>query len=90
MITSCSQVFINSLFFLGKTLQVTYYSKLTHEDIILSWNWTSDMPLECTSHYVKIRCYINITQFVGPKDWSDWSPVAEVPGTFVPLPPHGL
>ncbi|KAM6035223.1 leukemia inhibitory factor receptor-like isoform 2-T6 [Theristicus caerulescens] len=60
--------------------QVTYYSKLTHEDVILSWNWTSDMPLECTSHYVKIRCYVNVTQFVGPKDWSDWSPVEEVPG----------
>ncbi|KAM4640034.1 leukemia inhibitory factor receptor [Amazona ochrocephala] len=63
-----------------KVTQVTYYSKLTHEDIILSWNWTSDMPLECTSHYVKIRCYINVTQFVGPKDWSEWSPVGEVPG----------
>ncbi|NXD55510.1 LIFR factor, partial [Corvus moneduloides] len=60
--------------------QVTYYSKLTHEDIILSWNWTSDMPLECTSHYVKIRCYINATQFVGPKDWSDWSPAEVIPG----------
>ncbi|NXX84322.1 LIFR factor, partial [Urocolius indicus] len=63
-----------------KVTQVTYYSKLTHEDIILSWNWTSDMPLECTSHYVKIRCYVNVTQFVGPKEWSDWSPVKEVPG----------
>nr|XP_009477633.1 PREDICTED: leukemia inhibitory factor receptor [Pelecanus crispus] len=63
-----------------KVTQATYYSKLTHEDIILSWNWTSDMPLECTSHYVKIRCYINVTQFVGPKDWSAWSPVEKVPG----------
>ncbi|XP_033928668.1 leukemia inhibitory factor receptor [Melopsittacus undulatus] len=63
-----------------KVTQVTYYSKLTHEDTILSWNWTSDMPLECTSHYVKIRCYINATQFAGPKDWSEWSPIGEVPG----------
>ncbi|NXL34955.1 LIFR factor, partial [Glaucidium brasilianum] len=63
-----------------KVTQVTYYSKLTHEDVIHSWNWTSDMPLECTSHYVKIRCYINVTQFVGPKDWSDWSPIEEIPG----------
>ncbi|XP_069736180.1 leukemia inhibitory factor receptor [Phaenicophaeus curvirostris] len=63
-----------------KVIQVMYYSKLTHEDIIHSWNWTSDMPLECTSHYVKIRCYINVAQFVGPKDWSDWSPVEEIPG----------
>ncbi|NXH15782.1 LIFR factor, partial [Bucco capensis] len=60
--------------------QITYYSKLTHEDNILSWNWTSDIPLECTSHYVKIRCYINVTYFAGPKDWSDWSPVEEVRG----------
>ncbi|NXT69479.1 LIFR factor, partial [Chaetops frenatus] len=60
--------------------QVTYYSELTHEDIILSWNWVSDMPLECTSHYVKIRCYINATHFVGPKDWSDWSPAEVIPG----------
>ncbi|KFP75207.1 PREDICTED: leukemia inhibitory factor receptor, partial [Acanthisitta chloris] len=60
--------------------QATYYSKLTREDVILSWNWTSDMPLECTSHYVKIRCYINVTQFVGLKDWSDWSPVEVIPG----------
>uniref|UniRef100_A0A6G1RH20 Leukemia inhibitory factor receptor alpha n=1 Tax=Hypotaenidia okinawae TaxID=2861861 RepID=A0A6G1RH20_9GRUI len=59
--------------------QVTYYSKLTHEDVILDWNWTSDMPLECTSHYVKIRCYINVTEF-SLKDWSDWSPLQEVPG----------
>uniref|UniRef100_U3IIJ1 Leukemia inhibitory factor receptor n=1 Tax=Anas platyrhynchos platyrhynchos TaxID=8840 RepID=U3IIJ1_ANAPP len=66
-----------------KVTEVTYYSKLTHEDIILSWNWTSDMPLECTSHYVKIRCFINITQFVGHKDWSDWSPVEVSPGIGV-------
>uniref|UniRef100_A0A8C9F713 Leukemia inhibitory factor receptor n=1 Tax=Pavo cristatus TaxID=9049 RepID=A0A8C9F713_PAVCR len=58
----------------------SYNSKLTHEDIIHSWNWKSDMPLECTSHYVRIRHYINITQFDGHKDWSDWSPVEVVPG----------
>ncbi|XP_009875293.1 PREDICTED: leukemia inhibitory factor receptor-like, partial [Apaloderma vittatum] len=63
-----------------KVTQVIYYSKLTREDVILSWNWTSDMPLECTSHYVKIRSYINVTQFVGPKDWSDWSAIEVVPG----------
>ncbi|NXD09085.1 LIFR factor, partial [Nothocercus nigrocapillus] len=63
-----------------KVTQVIYHSKLTHENIILSWNWTSDMPLECTSHYAKIRSYINITDFVGHKDWSDWSPAEKVPG----------
>ncbi|XP_072215228.1 leukemia inhibitory factor receptor-like [Excalfactoria chinensis] len=58
----------------------SYSSKLTHEDVIHSWNWKSDMPLECTSHYVRIRLYINVTQFDGHKDWSDWSPVEVIPG----------
>lgn len=48
------------------------------------------MPLECTSHYARIRRYINITQFDGNKDWSDWSPVEVVPGMYVLLVPHGL
>ncbi|OXB60511.1 hypothetical protein ASZ78_009727, partial [Callipepla squamata] len=58
----------------------SYNSKLTHEDIIHSWNWKSDMPLECTSHYVRIRQYINVMQFDGHKVWSDWSPLEVVPG----------
>uniref|UniRef100_A0A8C8STP6 LIF receptor subunit alpha n=1 Tax=Pelusios castaneus TaxID=367368 RepID=A0A8C8STP6_9SAUR len=59
---------------------VTYNSKLTGKDTVLSWNWTSDMPLECTSHYVKIRCYINELLFAGRKEWSEWSPIKTVPG----------
>lgn len=48
------------------------------------------MPLECTSHYVKIRRYINATQFLGPKDWSDWSPEKVIPGMCAPLQLYGL
>ncbi|XP_075788631.1 leukemia inhibitory factor receptor [Pelodiscus sinensis] len=59
---------------------VNYDSKLTGKDTILSWKWTSDIPLECTSHYVKIRCYINESYFHGRKEWSEWSPVKTVPG----------
>ncbi|XP_062456609.1 leukemia inhibitory factor receptor [Rhea pennata] len=73
-----------------KVAQVTYHSKLMHENTILSWNWTSDMPLECTSHYVKIRCYINVTDFVGHKDWSDWSLVEKVPGKDTELNGSGV
>ncbi|XP_074851735.1 leukemia inhibitory factor receptor isoform X2 [Carettochelys insculpta] len=62
---------------------VNYDSKLTSKDTILSWNWTSDMPLECTSHSVKIRCYINESFFAGRKEWSEWSPIKTVPGKDV-------
>ncbi|XP_067401653.1 leukemia inhibitory factor receptor isoform X2 [Emydura macquarii macquarii] len=58
----------------------TYNSNLTGKDTVLSWNWTSDMPLECTSHYVKIRCYINESVFTGRKEWSEWSLIKTVPG----------
>uniref|UniRef100_A0A8C0GHP6 Leukemia inhibitory factor receptor n=1 Tax=Chelonoidis abingdonii TaxID=106734 RepID=A0A8C0GHP6_CHEAB len=54
---------------------INYDSKLTGKDSILFWNWTSDIPLECTSYYVKIRCYINELYFTGRKEWSEWSPV---------------
>ncbi|KAM7166977.1 leukemia inhibitory factor receptor isoform 2-T4 [Macrochelys suwanniensis] len=59
---------------------MNYDSKLTGKDSILSWNWTSDIPLECTSHHVKIRCYINDPYFSGRKEWSEWSPIKTVPG----------
>ncbi|XP_034630424.1 leukemia inhibitory factor receptor isoform X1 [Trachemys scripta elegans] len=58
---------------------MNYDSKLTGKDSILSWNWTSDIPLECTSYYVKIRCYINEPYFTGRKEWSEWSPIRTVP-----------
>ncbi|XP_065406094.1 leukemia inhibitory factor receptor isoform X2 [Chrysemys picta bellii] len=58
---------------------INYDSKLTGKDSILSWDWTSDIPLECTSYYVKIRCYINEPYFTGRKEWSEWSPIRTVP-----------
>uniref|UniRef100_A0A8D0L5J1 Leukemia inhibitory factor receptor n=1 Tax=Sphenodon punctatus TaxID=8508 RepID=A0A8D0L5J1_SPHPU len=59
---------------------VIYHSKLTLKDTVLSWDWKSDMPLECISHYVKIRCYIDEQMFLGKKEWSEWSPLKMIPG----------
>ncbi|XP_019373484.1 PREDICTED: leukemia inhibitory factor receptor [Gavialis gangeticus] len=65
---------------LERVTQVTYHSKLTSKDTVLSWNWKSDMPLECVSHSVRIRCYINKMNYGGNKEWSEWSPIETVPG----------
>uniref|UniRef100_H3A6T2 Fibronectin type-III domain-containing protein n=1 Tax=Latimeria chalumnae TaxID=7897 RepID=H3A6T2_LATCH len=46
------------------------------------WDWTSDIPLECTSHSVRIRSSVNV-YFPGPTNWSEWSPLKTVKGKDV-------
>ncbi|KAL8203965.1 UNVERIFIED_CONTAM: hypothetical protein K2H54_065723, partial [Gekko kuhli] len=59
----------------------TYHSRLTGEkDNILHWSWTSVIPLECTSHYAQIRSYHHLEDFTGTMSWSEWSPLAKIPG----------
>nr|XP_056705039.1 leukemia inhibitory factor receptor [Euleptes europaea] len=59
----------------------TYHSKLTANKMtILHWSWTSDIPLECTTHYVQIRCYHHLKDFPGTTSWSEWSSLAKIPG----------
>ncbi|KAM5168096.1 leukemia inhibitory factor receptor isoform 1-T3 [Callospermophilus lateralis] len=57
---------------------VTYNTTLSGKDVIRHWSWTSDMPLECATHHVGIRCYIDYPLFSGRKEWSDWSPVKNI------------
>ncbi|XP_054987317.1 leukemia inhibitory factor receptor [Sorex araneus] len=53
------------------------------KDSVHHWNWTSDIPLECASHYVGIRCYIDDPYFSGHKKWSAWSPLKSISGSPV-------
>ncbi|XP_004422813.1 PREDICTED: leukemia inhibitory factor receptor [Ceratotherium simum simum] len=52
---------------------VTHNTTLNGKDTVHHWSWTSDMPLECATHSVGIRCYIDDPHFSGRKEWSDWS-----------------
>ncbi|XP_067838484.1 LIF receptor subunit alpha a [Heptranchias perlo] len=51
----------------------------------LQLTWTSDMPLQCTSHSVRIRCIGNDSDFLftGVRAWSDWSPLLTLDGQDV-------
>ncbi|XP_043559057.1 LIF receptor subunit alpha a isoform X2 [Chiloscyllium plagiosum] len=51
-------------------------------DRILQFNWTSDMPLQCTAHSVRIRAISGESEvlFSGVKAWSDWSLVLTLEG----------
>uniref|UniRef100_UPI00398E4FF0 LIF receptor subunit alpha a n=1 Tax=Pristiophorus japonicus TaxID=55135 RepID=UPI00398E4FF0 len=48
----------------------------------LQLTWESDMPLQCTSHSVRIRCIGNDSDFLfaGVRAWSDWSPLVTLEG----------
>ncbi|XP_078071366.1 LIF receptor subunit alpha a [Mustelus asterias] len=52
------------------------------QDRMLQLNWTSDMPLQCTAHSVRIRSISNDSAiiFPGVKAWSDWSRVLTLDG----------
>ncbi|XP_043843984.1 leukemia inhibitory factor receptor [Dromiciops gliroides] len=58
----------------------TYNTTLIGKDSVHHWSWTSDIPLECTLHYVKIRYYIDELHFFGQKVWSEWSPLRNISG----------
>ncbi|XP_078416500.1 LIF receptor subunit alpha a isoform X2 [Cetorhinus maximus] len=49
---------------------------------MLQITWTSDMPLQCTAHSVRIRSISNDdgALFNGIKAWSDWSPLLTLHG----------
>lgn len=48
---------------------------------VRQWSWASDMPLECASHSVGIRCYIDEPRFSGHSRWSAWSPLQSISGS---------
>ncbi|XP_060092576.1 leukemia inhibitory factor receptor [Heteronotia binoei] len=59
----------------------TYHSKLTSQkDTTLYWSWTSDLPFECTTHYVQIRCNHQVQYFRQTTLWSEWSELANISG----------
>ncbi|XP_012414374.1 leukemia inhibitory factor receptor [Trichechus manatus latirostris] len=57
---------------------MTHNTTLNGKDTVHQWSWTSDMPLECVTHFVRMRCYVDDLHFSGHKEWSDWSPVKNI------------
>lgn len=57
-----------------------YSTTWTVDEETFNYNWTSDMALECTSHSVRIRCYLQEKYYDGDKKWSGWSSIKTVPG----------
>ncbi|KAM4053372.1 leukemia inhibitory factor receptor isoform 1-T1 [Anomaloglossus baeobatrachus] len=45
------------------------------------WEWKSDFPLNCTSHSVRVRCFVHEEHYNGEKRLSDWSATRSVNGS---------
>ncbi|XP_053304087.1 leukemia inhibitory factor receptor [Spea bombifrons] len=45
------------------------------------WSWVSDVPLLCTSHSVRVRCFVNEEHYFGDLKWSQWSRMRTVYGS---------
>nr|XP_023401403.1 oncostatin-M-specific receptor subunit beta [Loxodonta africana] len=54
------------------------YSTTVKENQILQWSWESELPLECATHFVRIRSVMDDARFPKPRSWSKWSSWEEV------------
>lgn len=61
-------------------LEIYNTTSLGSNDTLLHWKWTSDLPFNCTTHYIRIRCFLHEKDFAGRKMWSEWSPLVNISG----------
>ncbi|KAM3938780.1 leukemia inhibitory factor receptor [Leptodactylus fuscus] len=61
----------------NETVVEHWYSELG----MFHWNWTSDFPLNCSSHSVRVRCFVHEEYYDGEKRMSDWSAIKTVNGS---------
>uniref|UniRef100_A0A8C5SH50 LIF receptor subunit alpha n=1 Tax=Laticauda laticaudata TaxID=8630 RepID=A0A8C5SH50_LATLA len=66
--------------------QETYNTSVGSKNTLLRWEWTSDLPFNCTTHYFRIRCFLNEKNFAGRKMWSEWSPLVNISGSTGKVP----
>ncbi|XP_056402166.1 leukemia inhibitory factor receptor isoform X2 [Hyla sarda] len=74
----------------NETLVEYWYAKAG----MFHWNWTSDFPLNCSTHSVRVRCFVHEEYYDGEKRLSDWSATKTINGSrgesnLLPLIPLG-
>ncbi|GAB1299225.1 Oncostatin-M-specific receptor subunit beta [Apodemus speciosus] len=57
---------------------VENYSTTVKHGEAVRWNWTSDIPLECVTHFIRIRALVDDTKSPPQSSWSNWSSWKEV------------
>lgn len=54
------------------------YSTTVKWNQVLHWSWESELPLECATHFVRIKSVMDDASFPEPNFWSNWSSWEEV------------
>ncbi|XP_006889636.1 PREDICTED: oncostatin-M-specific receptor subunit beta [Elephantulus edwardii] len=57
----------------SNVIWVGNYSASVKGTQALHWSWESELPLECATHYVRIRSLVDDARFPKPRAWSPWS-----------------
>ncbi|KAM9331015.1 leukemia inhibitory factor receptor [Gastrophryne carolinensis] len=68
----------------GEDLQLvkneTFIVQWSSNKTIFHWNWTSDYPLNCAPHSVRVQCFVYEENYYGPVKPSDWSAMKTIEG----------
>lgn len=62
----------------SNTIWVGNYSTTVKHEETVHWKWTSDIPLECATHFIRIRAMVDDAQYPPQSSWSNWSSWKEV------------
>lgn len=73
----------------SNTIWVGNYSTTVKHEETVHWKWTSDIPLECATHFIRIRAMVDDAQYPPQSSWSNWSSWKEV-NAQVSVPPDTL
>ncbi|XP_032134799.1 oncostatin-M-specific receptor subunit beta isoform X1 [Sapajus apella] len=64
----------------SNVIWVGNYSTTVKWNQVLHWSWESELPLECATHFVRIKSAVDDARFHEPNFWSNWSSWEEVNG----------
>ncbi|XP_029796839.1 oncostatin-M-specific receptor subunit beta [Suricata suricatta] len=62
----------------SNVIWVENYSTTVKWNQVLRWSWESQLPLECTQHFVRMRSGAADAQIPEPRFWGDWTSWEEV------------
>ncbi|XP_037065302.1 oncostatin-M-specific receptor subunit beta isoform X2 [Peromyscus leucopus] len=68
---------------------VENYNTTVKWNQVLHWNWKSEIPLECVTHFLRIRAMVNDAKYPPQSSWSNWSSWKEV-SVQVSVQPNAL
>ncbi|KAM5328523.1 oncostatin-M-specific receptor subunit beta isoform 2-T2 [Glossophaga mutica] len=57
----------------SNVIWVENYSTTVEWKQVLHWRWDSELPLECVTHFVRLRGAVEEAGTPRPRSWSDWS-----------------